>query len=211
MRRSTHNMPIRYACFISYPHGQTDLTKKFIGELKDALAEQIEGWQDEQVYLDAERLQPGYKFNESIARAICESVCMIVVYSPRYEKHLYCLREYAAMEQLEEQRRPLIKNPELREKGMIIPIVFRGKDYIPEKIGKRLHYLDFENYVTPRAIGEDEKYAQQIADLAKYIYSLFHALEESDSDVCTDCDQFRLPAEDQVKPWRQRPEPQLPR
>ena len=204
-------MPIRYACFISYPHGQTDLTKRFIAELKDALAEQVEGWQDEQVYLDEERLKPGYKFNESIARAICESVCMIVVYSPRYEKHAYCLREFAAMEQLEEKRLALIGKPALVEKGMIIPILFRGKDYLPDKIGKRIHYLDFENYVTPRAIGDDEKYAQQIADLAKYIYSLFHEMEQSIPDICTDCDTFKLPAEDQVKPWRERPAPQLPR
>lgn len=204
-------MPIRYACFISYPHGQTDLTKRFIDELKTALAEQVEGWQDEQVYLDEERLKPGYKFNESIARAICESVCMIVVYSPRYEKHPYCLREYAAMEQLEAKRLSLIGKPELVDKGMIIPVLFRGKDYLPEKIGRRIHYLDFENYITPRSIGGDEKYATQIADLARYIYSLFHEMEQSNTDVCVDCDQFRLPAEDQVKPWREPRVQQLPR
>lgn len=207
-----HIMPIRYACFISYPHGQTELTNRFIDELKTALAEQIEGFQDEQVYLDKERLEPGHKFDEAIARAICESVCMIVVYSPRYEKHLYCLREYAAMEGLEAKRLKRIGTQEMKEKGMIIPVLFRGKDFLPEKIEKRIHYLDFENYLTPRTrIGDDETYARAIYDLAKYIYRLHCELQESDIDVCIECETFTLPSEDEVKPWRQPRSPQLPR
>lgn len=91
-------MPFKYACFISYPHGQYELMKSFIEQLKKALNNYLEPLLDEEVYIDVDRLEPGYHYNEALAKAICQSICMIVVYSPKYERHSYCLREYQAME-----------------------------------------------------------------------------------------------------------------
>lgn len=196
-------MPIRYSCFISYPHGEGRLVQQFVTDLKKVLADHVATWLDKGIYLDEERLGPGTNIREGIAQAICQSVCMIVVYSPRYEKHAYCLREYAAMEQVEARRRALIKSPELRAQSMIIPVIFRGKDYLPPKF-QNIKYLDFENYVTPRTdMWKNNKYVKELARTAKEIYDLFLAIEESNADVCSDCDHFTLPPEDQVKPWRE--------
>src|SRR6185503_15991751 len=101
-------MPFKYACFISYPHGQHIVMKPFIEQLTEMLKGFLEIYMEEEVYKDDERLKPGYKFNESLAEAICQSVCMIVVYSPIYENRTYCLREYATMEKIEEDRFKLI-------------------------------------------------------------------------------------------------------
>jgi hypothetical protein len=35
---------------------------------------------------------------------MCESVCMILIYTPKYEAHAYTRREYAAMRALEAER-----------------------------------------------------------------------------------------------------------
>jgi hypothetical protein len=66
-------MPIKYSCFISYAHGQEELMRTFVDELKDALKSSLEPYLDEEVYIDEERLRPGFRFNEALARAICEA------------------------------------------------------------------------------------------------------------------------------------------
>src|SRR5713101_965974 len=124
-------MAFKYACFISYCHGQYDLVKGFMDQLKAALKSELEPLLDEQVYIDEERLKPGYSYNEELAKAICQSVCMIVVYSPKYERHEYCVREFEGMEQLEKQRRHLLGAAGDDARGFIIPIVLRGDDDVP--------------------------------------------------------------------------------
>src|SRR5215510_8791933 len=96
---SENCMPFKYSCFISYCHGKEDLVRTFIEELKKALKRHLDAYLDEGVYIDEERLRGGDLYNEKLAEAICQSVCMIVVYMPKYERHPYCLREYAAMEE----------------------------------------------------------------------------------------------------------------
>jgi hypothetical protein len=32
---------------------------------------------------------PGYNFDEALFKAICQSICMVVVYSPKYERNLF--------------------------------------------------------------------------------------------------------------------------
>ncbi len=75
-----------YACFVSYCHGQYDLVKGFIDQLKTALKSELDALMDEELYIDEERLRPGYHYNEELARAICQSVCMVVVVLARSTK-----------------------------------------------------------------------------------------------------------------------------
>lgn len=49
-------MPLNYACFISYPHGQGKHIGPFIQALHEELASQLEMHCLEQVYLDKERI-----------------------------------------------------------------------------------------------------------------------------------------------------------
>src|SRR3954447_18759174 len=105
---SRASMAFKYSCFISYCHGQEELMKGFMDQLKRALKAELEPLLDEEVYIDDERLKPGSLYNEALASAICESICMIVVYSPRYERHEYCRREFAAMESLEQPRKQML-------------------------------------------------------------------------------------------------------
>jgi len=141
-------MPFKYACFISYCHGKEVLVKTFIEELKKALKSHIDPYLDEDVCVDEGRLRGGDFYNERIAEAICQSICMIVVYTPKYERHSYCIREYAAMELLEERRLRLVE-PVGPKRGLIIPIIFRGEEDLPLKIKDQRHYyITFGGSVT---------------------------------------------------------------
>jgi hypothetical protein len=119
----------KYACFVSYCHGQYELMTSFIDQLKSALDAYLDPLLDEGVFIDTGRLLPGYKYNETLAQAICQSVCMVVVYSPKYERHDYCVREYEAMVKLEGSRRALL-GAAGQGRGFIIPVILRGSDNI---------------------------------------------------------------------------------
>lgn len=193
-------MPIRYSCFISYPHGQGELLKQFIERLKTELQNRIDFYLNHPPYHDEARLRPGYRFNEALAQAICESVCMIVVYVPKYEKSEYCLREYAAMEDLERLRRQLLGDRLKPDLGMIIPVVLRcaeepgGQAKLPNWITESRQYSNFTKYAT----GTDDIFGHpdnmdEIEKIARVIDELYVALSELDVDPCGECREFRIP------------------
>jgi hypothetical protein len=206
-------MPLRYSCFISYCHGEGELMRRFIDDLTAALTAYLEPFLDETVYIDEQRLRPGYLYNEALATALCQSVCMVVVYVPKYERHNYCLREFEAMERIETRRKEAITRRDLRDKGMIIPIVLRGAPDVPDKIKRRFHFLDFSKYSTASPkISRNRKYAEEIDKIARYIYELYTELRNAGQDVCANCGEFALPPEQDVQPWKATPaEPRYPR
>lgn len=198
-------MAFKYACFISYCHGQHELIKGFIDQLRGALKGELETLLDEEVFIDEERLKPGYEYNEALARAICESVCMIVVYSPRYIRHAYCIREYEAMKRLEDRRRALL-GPAAHGRGFIIPIIFRGDAEILARVKAHNHYSDFSRFTlaTPD-ISRNPEYVEEIRKIADVIYEQYLLFRNSGADPCAACLDFRLPPAGDVVGWQPPP------
>lgn len=197
-------MAFKYPCFISYCHPNGSLMGGFIDEFTSALKDCLDAYFDEEVFLDKERLQPGYLYNEALAEAICQSVCMVVVYVPRYERHSYCLREYAAMEALENKRKSLLGDKAGAKFGLIIPIIFRGEDDIPRLIRKRRQYLSFSKFTTANP-DVRHNYSREIEKIAKYIHKLrkiFNRVEEEGTDPYSGCESFQLPSEQEIGSWR---------
>lgn len=197
----TH-MAFRYACFISYCHGQHDLIKGFMDQLKAALKAELETLLDEEVFVDEERLKPGYEYNEELARAICESVCMIVVYSPRYVRHQYCVREYEAMRRLEERRRNLLGSA-AHGRGFIIPIILRGDAEILAQVRQHKYYCDFSRFTlaTPH-ISRNPEYVEEIRKIAQVIYEQYTLFRDVRIDPCAACLDFRLPPASEVPAYQ---------
>jgi hypothetical protein len=201
-----------YSCFISYCHGQQELTQKFIDQLTRAIKSYLEPFLDEEVFIDTERLNPGYVHTEAIADAICKSLCMIVVYSPRYEKHMYCLREFEAMCEVERRRQALLGNGAMQGRRLIIPIIFRTRidGEIPEELRKNTTYCDFSKFTTASSeISENAEYVAEIEKIARTIVQHYNELEAAGYDLSNSCGDFRLPREDEVTVWARslRPTP----
>jgi hypothetical protein len=192
-------MPLRYSCFISYCHGEGELMRRFINDLTAALKSYLDPFFDEEIYIDENRLEPGYMYNEALATALCESVCMVVVYAPKYERHAYCRREFEAMERIESRRKQMARVS--REKGMIIPVILRGAP-VPDKLKGRRQLLDFSKYTTvsPK-ISRNRKYVDDIDKVAQSIYAVYQELKKSEQDVCSQCNEFSLPPEQEAQPW----------
>src|ERR1035441_3416870 len=179
-------MPFKYACFLSYRHAQFPLMRNFVVQFHEALASELETLTDLPVYQDSQRLQGGDFFNQQLSRNLCESVCMVMIYTPTYfsPDHLYCAREYVAMKDLEKKRLNRINSG---GHGLIVPVVLRDFDRLPDEIkrARLVHQLD-QFGLAPVTIARIQGYAAKIRSLAEYIAERCRDLEQ----VEPDCEEF---------------------
>jgi hypothetical protein len=184
-------MPYEHAAFISWPHLKEELGRTFVENLHEALSGSLEPHVRQKVYIDKQRLIPGQLFAPALAQAMCASATWVVVYTPRYFEQDFCRREYAAMKLLEQERRTALGTQLPTERGMIIPVIFRGQDHrIREDLKDGSHYLDFRKFTLANPdIKRNDDYVQQIERLAEYIAELC----EIGTEGPTDCATFELP------------------
>ena len=188
-------MSFEYSCFISYCHGQGKWIKQFVKKLEEELVDRLDFYLDQPIFLDDRRLGPGYRFNEAIPDAICKSICMIVVYVPKYKRKEYCLREFAAMQEIEEKRLAVLKGSISRKFGMIIPIILRGDlKSLPSWISNSYQYIDLTKFAT----GTDDIFSaaetiQEIESIASTINEIYEVFEQAQADQMGICEEFQLP------------------
>lgn len=197
-------MSFEYPCFISYRHGQRKLAERIITDLYEAIDDLLDFYLGKQVYFDRARLQGGEFYNENLAHALCHSVCMILVYTPAYfdKNHPYCAREYKAMVNLETERLKVLGEQGQRNRGLIIPIVFRGVEYLPAEIKNHRQYYNFEGFLeSDDNMSRDTEYGKKIKEIAIYVADRYLALDSMEQDFCSGCEQFSLPDEEEVMPW----------
>jgi TIR domain-containing protein len=160
-------MPFEHACFISYRHHeQSQLAERFILDLSEALRNELTLMIEEDIFVDRERMKGGMFFNPALAHALCKSVCMIVVYTPTYfsRVHTYCAREYRAMEMLEKARLIRLKDQRGREAGLIIPIILRGLESLPDAIRAQRHYYTFERFcLSSRELARNRQFEDRVS------------------------------------------------
>ena len=170
--------------------------RRFVEDFYQALASELEALVDLPVYRDVTRLEGGDFYNQALARSLCESVCMIVVYTPTYfnARNRYCTREYAAMKELETARLARIQAP--GNHGLIIPIVLRGFDQLPGEIGERRQVYKFDQFLlSDEALSKNRNYNAEIKKMAEYIAARCRELEELEPE----CDEFELPTDQAVE------------
>lgn len=194
-------MPIKYSCFISYRHDSVKIARDFQDDLENELSLLI----NLPIYRDEERLRPGDFFNKALASALCQSACMVMIYIPRYfdEHSVYCAREFKAMEQLETQRiEKLKKNGGDSSSGLIIPVVYRGLEILPQKISSNRHFHNFEPYfLGGKTLKNNRKYLTSIKNIANYIFYRCQDLNGLPTDPCEDCGDFEIPTKSKISGW----------
>jgi hypothetical protein len=194
-------MPITYSCFISYRHDSVQIARDF----QDALENELSLLIDLPVFRDEERLRPGDFFNRELEMALCKSACMVVIYIPRYfdERSTYCAREYRAMELLETQRLENLKKVGVtHNSGLIIPIIYRGRDVLPVYISNNRQFHDFETfYLGGRTQRGNKRYLTAVKDIADYIFRRCRELNSLPSDPCDCCGTFEIPKTAEISDW----------
>ncbi len=99
----------------------------------------------QKIYLDKYYITKSSNIEKELAEAICKSACMVLVFSQLYEHKIWCLREFIAMEQIENKRKQMLGYRYDRTRRMIIPIKLGVVDNLPSKI-KGIQYVDFPNF-----------------------------------------------------------------
>lgn len=201
-------MAIRYGCFFSYAHGRHALMQRFKSALADALRCYLEPYFDneDELFIDTEQLGGGDDLDRKIARAMCESVCMILIYTPKYEAHAYTRREYEAMRLIEAERGKWYALPS----RLIIPVVMtRHPESLPPQIADARFYVDFSRYTMATAdLMSNPDFLPDIDKMVKRI-AAHYACQKKHTPLDHDCNQFVLPA---VPPeWRDVPELTFPK
>jgi hypothetical protein len=198
-------MSVRFGCFVSYCHSTEEVTRRFVNELVEALASSVDPYIDVPkdgalVYHDEKRLRPGYKFNVALAEAICQSLCMIAVFVPKYLDHDYCRRELEAMRQVEAERRKLLGKA-ASQHSYVIPVVFRGAlDDLPPALKGHVHCCDFSGFTTaaPRLAVQPDAMGQ-IERIAQYVREVYVSMRHAGPD----CSKFVLPSSKTSGHWQQ--------
>lgn len=201
-------MAIRYGCFFSYAHGRHELMQRFKATLADALRCYLEPYFDneDELFVDTEQLGGGDDLDRKIALAMCESVCMVLIYTPKYEAHAYTRREYAAMRLIEAERGKWYTLPS----GLILPVIMtRHPDRLPPQISESTFYVDFSRFTMATAdLKSNPDFLPDIDKMVRRIVTHYH-YQKKTMPPEHDCNQFVLPAV--PPPWREMPEPTFPK
>lgn len=189
------------ACFISYRHTDDEDAHAFVQAFVRQLRKQLK-WllPNAPVFFDEEGIKIGDLFDEKLAVELCKSACMVIFFSPLHfdVHHPYCALEYRAMLSLEEQRLGQAV-ADLRNKGLIFPVVFRGLECLPQEIRSR-EYVNFDHIVVETDF-EERKCQEHLKDLASQIYSRYVELINAGAFEAIDCQQFRFPNKMEIKEW----------
>jgi hypothetical protein len=198
-------MGFQYACFISYRHHeQSETAGRFIDDLCTALRNELSMQAEPGVYIDRERILGGTRFDPALAGALCRSACMLLVYTPLYfsTEHLYCAREFRAMETLEDERLRRLADRSLQEHGLIIPVVLRGGDRLPAVLRQQRHAFDFGGFsLRSESLKQHPDYEPRVREVAQVILHRLQLLESLGDALDHDCSRFQLPPEDEVRRW----------
>ncbi|MCG2748545.1 MAG: toll/interleukin-1 receptor domain-containing protein [Desulfobulbaceae bacterium] len=153
------------------------------------------------VYFDEKGLNVGDQYNEELAYQLCHSACMVLFFSPLHFDpcHPYCALEYHAMLKLEERRLGQAVD-DLRNKGLIFPVVFRGENCLPEEIRAKRHYENLD-HITVEADFAKRDCQARLKGLAEQIFYRYRALHNAGIFQNEDCGKFRFPDLATIQPW----------
>lgn len=182
---------MKYACFVSHRSGG-DAMCKIVEKFRQGLEDQLDLLTRlRTVYVDADRLKGGDYFNKSLAKALCQSCCMILLFDPDYFdlNHDYCAREYHAMLDLEKQRYPHLGR-NAQDKSLIIPVVIRGENSLPGEIKSNRQYFNFEKTLLEPADFKKRACIKELQKIADVVYHRMRLLKSCD---CWECADFDFP------------------
>ena len=194
-------MSFLHPCFISYTTGQYDLMSKAVRDLHDALRNELDALVKKDIYFAEERLEAGNIPEKQMAQALCGSVCLVMLYTPRYfdDEDVWCTREFCGMEALEDQRFKTLGIERTSANGLIIPVILRGFDRLPKKIKEERHCYIFDSTYTTASgpISQSPDHMKDIVRMAKYIADRCLELKSSPG-LFSECAEYELPTEEEA-------------
>lgn len=185
-------MDFKYGCFLSYRHGDEQMVT-LVQNIREALVNELDLYLDiQEVFQDKDDIGPGNWVRETISAGICQSVVMILVYTPKYFSpiRLFCSSELEGMLRLEDTRS---KKAAMAKPSMVIPILLRGDVAdLPSDLKNR-NPVDLTglSMASPEVLRNPDN-MQKIREIAKKIHGLLTQMENTGSTFCDDCNNFLI-------------------
>lgn len=164
-----------------------------VENIREALANELDMYIDiEKVFQDKDDIGPGNWVRETISAGLCQSVAMILIYTPKYfsPMRLFCSSELEGMLRLEDRR---TKKSGLVKPSMVIPIMLRGSvSDLPQDLQNR-NPIDLTglSMASPEVMRNPDNMAK-IRELAQKIFALLNQLEGTGKNFCDDCAEFLI-------------------
>lgn len=193
---------MKNACFISYSHSTNPYYANIVTTFAEQLGNQLALLMPKcEVYRDDDRLKPGFFPRPALAQAICESSCMVMLFTPGYfdEGHPFCALEYLAMQGLERKRAPHLA-PNV---GLIIPVVISGEDAMPDEVRQRKPVSLDRELLLVRDL-HTRRVVEKVRGVAKQVFVLHKMLDTAANAVAYGCQGFEFPTEQVVTPFLRR-------
>ena len=167
-----------FPVFISWPHMIQARGEEIVRAVTRALENRFQDDGGASVFLDVERIKPGYVWDEAVRSSLCRSAVTVVFLVRTYFFSDFCRTEWAISEALSAQR--LAEN---RKRSTIIPILLARGLPLPREVEK-LQFLDEfqELLVYGRDLTSHEKWPGIVDGLAQQIYSLIEEVCQSERD-----------------------------
>lgn len=188
------------ACFISYRSPGDPGADEYVREFHKVLAVQLRLYLPHaKIFLDQNRLGVGDFYDPKLAKELCKSACMVMLYSPCHFEtaYPYCALEYHAMLDLEQKRLPGIVD--LQNQGLIFPVVLRGS--LPKEISDTRHYLDLSKMIVCAKDFRSRKCQQIIKHLAEHIFARYQHLTNANVFSNGGCDAFVFQDPKSIADW----------
>lgn len=200
---SSKNDNLKYSCFLSRRFYDEDNDAK---EIMDTLVAKLKteiGFYGGKCFMDLGReVNPNdaEMINTQIGRALCESACMVLIFTPDYFRSdgLTCAKEYFGMKKLIKQRQNCMKEAgETVNSLTVIAIIVRG--LLPDEIKQQSIVYEFENYEGLDTIdNERSHYFKKIKEIAKVVDDTRTHLSDHMPALCNICETFKLPDNSEV-------------
>jgi hypothetical protein len=216
-------MNFKHACFISYRNGDRndkgldprrqdikDTLNAFARDLRDELKRELitqQGYSECLVFLDQDPdcFSGGDPLLSTLSTRICNSVCMIVVFTRHYldKDKLTCAAELEGMLRRLDQRCYHFDGENVKNaSNWIFTAVFREPDRVPDILKKNItfDFTAYDNSSTP--LRDNPKFCEQIRVMAKKIADYWEELDYlDDPDLNLDHRNFSLldPEADRVE------------
>lgn len=177
----------KYEFFISYPAMATPNQPRLVDQFTEVLKNKLDFLQEitaiQMAFRAPEDLQPGLLWEQMIPRALCQSRCMLLVYTDEYFRREYCVKELQAMRRLEQMRGFRSDTGE----SLIIPLIVqardgaRGRPAVPDEINK-LNFLDFRPMRDPKPQFRTNAVRNNIDELLRRLQKIQSATAEPGID-----------------------------
>jgi hypothetical protein len=190
------------ASFVSYRHTDDPDSHAFVKAFVRQLRKQLKWFMpNAPIYFDEEGLKVGDQYSGELAYQLCRSASMVLFFSPLHfdVQHPYCAIEYQAMLRLETQRLG-VAAMDLRNKGLIFPVVFRGLNYLPPEIINSRNYENFDSVVVETDF-ERRDCQKRLMGLAEQIFLRYKSLINAGAFELSDCTQFTFPDKLTIRDW----------